>query len=150
LHETSYRIEDVLALATRVYDHGDVGAAIASGSFKTMGMVIAPCSIKTLSSIANSYTDNLIARAADVTLKEGRKLVLLTRETPLHLNHLRLMVRLAEVGAIILPPMPAFYHRPQTIDDLVDQIVGRSLDQLGISHSLTKEWQGVDREQGAG
>ncbi len=143
LQETALSVEDVVALATRVYDHKDIGAAIASGSFRTIGMVVAPCSIKTLSAIANSYADNLLSRAADVTLKEGRKLILLPRESPLHAGHLRLMLTLAEIGAIIVPPVPAFYNRPTSLNDIIDHTIGRVLDQLGIEQALVKEWTGV-------
>lgn len=143
LDETEYTVRDIEALATRVYDDRDIGAALASGSFRTAGMVIAPCSIKTLSALANSYADTLIARAGDVTLKEGRPLVVVVRETPLHAGHLRLMLALAEMGAVILPPVPAFYHRPKTIRDLVDHTVGRVLDRLGIIHGLVTEWMGT-------
>jgi 4-hydroxy-3-polyprenylbenzoate decarboxylase len=132
----------VKALATHTYDPADIGAAIASGSFATVGMVIAPCSIKTLSGIAGSYTDNLLIRAADVTLKEGRPLILAVRETPLHLGHLRLMVRAAEIGAIIFPPVPAFYGRPASVAELVDQSVGRMLARLGLHNELYTVWQG--------
>ena len=120
-----------------------IGAALASGSFRTVGMVIAPCSIKTLSALANSHADTLIARAGDVTLKEGRPLVVVLRETPLHVGHLRQMLALAEMGAVILPPVPAFYHRPKTIRDLVDHTVGRVLDRIGIEHGLATEWTGT-------
>ncbi|MBI2879175.1 MAG: UbiX family flavin prenyltransferase [Candidatus Rokubacteria bacterium] len=143
LHETEFTIPEVEALATCVYDIRDIGAAIASGSFKTAGMVVAPCSVKTLSAIANCYADNLLTRAADVTLKEGRRLVVVFRETPLHAGHLRQMLRLAEAGGVILPPMPAFYHHPRTIEELVDHTIGRVLDRLGIEHDLVKEWQGT-------
>ena len=130
--ETEYTLEQVRSLATVVYNNKDVGAAVASGSFRTRGMIVAPCTIKTLSAIANSFTFNLVARAADVQLKEGRKLVLMVRETPLHKGHLDLMSRAADCGAVILPPMPAFYHRPQSILDLVHQSIGKALDQVGI------------------
>lgn len=143
LSETEFKIKDIEQLADHLHDNRNIGASIASGSFKTMGMVIAPCSIKTLSSIANSFSDNLISRAADVTLKEGRPLILMLRETPLHLGHLRLMVTAAEAGAIILPPVPAFYSRPKTLDDIINHSVGRVLDQLGLEHDLLKEWQGL-------
>jgi len=143
LHETEFSIADVEALASQVYDIRDIGAAIASGSFKTAGMVVAPCSVKTLSAIANCYADNLLTRAADVTLKEGRRLVVVFRETPLHAGHLRQMLRLAEAGGVILPPMPAFYHHPRTIEELIDHTIGRVLDRLGIEHDLVKEWQGT-------
>ncbi|MBW2345943.1 MAG: UbiX family flavin prenyltransferase, partial [Deltaproteobacteria bacterium] len=117
--ETSYKAGEVAAMADYTYDNKDVGAALASGSFLTGGMVVAPCTIKTLSGIANSYTDNLLVRAADVTLKEKRKLVLVVRETPLHKGHLRLMTMAADMGAHILPPVPSFYHQPKTIDDII-------------------------------
>jgi len=143
LEETDYAIQDVAAMATHVYDNGDVGAALASGSFRTEGMVIAPCSIKTVSALANCYAETLISRAGDVTLKEGRPLIVVVRETPLHVGHLRQMLALAELGAVILPPMPAFYHRPKTIDDIVNHTVSRILDRLGISHGLRKEWTGI-------
>ena len=141
--ETDYTVRDVEALATRVYDDRDIGAALASGSFHTAGMVVAPCSIKTLSALANSYADTLIARAGDVTLKEGRPLIVVVRETPLHVGHLRQMLALAEMGAVVLPPVPAFYHRPKTIRDLVDHTVGRVLDRIGIAHGLVTEWTGT-------
>jgi 4-hydroxy-3-polyprenylbenzoate decarboxylase len=141
--ETDYALRDIEALATRVYDDRDIGAALASGSFRTVGMVVAPCSIKTLSALANSHADTLIARAGDVTLKEGRPLIVMVRETPLHVGHLRQMLALAEMGAIILPPVPAFYHRPKTIRDLVDHTVGRVLDRLGVAHGLVAEWTGT-------
>lgn len=140
--ETGRSLAEVEALASRAYDDGDLGAPIASGSFRTDGMVVAPCSIKTLSALANSYSETLIARAGDVTLKERRRLVLLVRETPLHAGHLRLMLALAELGAVILPPVPAFYTRPATVDDIVNYTVGRILDQLGLAHELYRPWQG--------
>ncbi len=143
VQETDRRPEEVLALADAVYRPGDIGAAIASGSFTTMGMIIIPCSIKTLSAVAHSYAEDLISRAADVTLKEGRPLILVVREAPLHLGHLRLMVQAAELGAIIFPPMPAFYQRPRTVADIVDGIVGRVLARIGITTSLVSEWQGL-------
>ncbi len=138
--ETDWKVDDVLALADFVHKHGDIGASIASGSFVTSGMVIIPCSIKTLSAVANSYTENLLARAADVTLKEGRPLILVVREAPLHRGHLRLMDQAADAGAVIFPPMPAFYTRPESIDDIVDNIVGRVLARLGIENKLYKKW----------
>ena len=143
--ETDLTVRDVEALATRVYDDRDIGAALASGSFKTAGMVIAPCSMKMVSALANSFASTLIARAGDVTLKEGRTLVAVVRETPLHMGHLRQMLALAEIGGVILPPMPAFYHRPKTIDDIVNHTVGRILDRLGIFHTLVREWTGTGR-----
>ena len=141
--ETDWAIKDVEALAHAVHDVRQIGATIASGSFLTRGMIVIPCSIKTLSAIANSYADDLIARAADVTLKEGRPLILVVRETPLHLGHLRLMERAAEIGAVIFPPMPAFYSRPQTLDELIDDTVGRVLARLGIDNKLFTPWSGM-------
>jgi len=140
--ETGYSAADIESLADYSYANDEIAAPIASGSFKTSGMIVAPCSIKSLSAIAHSYNDSLLARAADVCLKERRKLVLVVRETPLHLGHLRLMVEVTEYGAIVLPPMPAFYHQPKTIADLVDQTVGKVLDQFGIDHDLYKRWGG--------
>ena len=133
----------VAALGHVVHDERNLAAAISSGTFLTMGMVVAPCSIKTLSAIANSYNDNLVARAADVCLKERRKLVLVVRETPLHLGHLRLMQQATEAGAVILPPVPGFYHRPQTIEQLLDHTVVKVLDQFGIHLDLIGRWTGV-------
>ncbi|TNH42733.1 UbiX family flavin prenyltransferase [Photorhabdus luminescens] len=143
--ETDYSLRDVQALADVVYDNRDIAAAISSGSFKTLGMVILPCSMKTLSGIVHSYTDGLVTRAADVVLKESRKLVLGVRETPLHLGHLRLMTQAAEIGAVIMPPVPAFYHQPQQIQDIIDQTVNRVLDQFDIElpHDLFTRWQGA-------
>ena len=140
--ETPYSVEEVKALASVVYSNKDVGAAVASGSFRTRGMIVAPCTVKTLSAIANSFTYNLVVRAADVSLKEGRKLVLMVRETPLHKGHLDLMRQAADCGAVILPPMPAFYHQPQTIMDIVHQSIGKALDQVGVEHNLFKRWAG--------
>ncbi|MGX9868598.1 UbiX family flavin prenyltransferase [Enterobacter mori] len=143
--ETDLSLRDVQALADVVHDARDIAASISSGSFKTAGMVILPCSIKTLSGIVNSYTDTLVTRAADVVLKERRPLVLCVRETPLHLGHLRLMTQAAELGAIIMPPVPAFYHRPQTLDDIINQTVNRVLDQFDIDlpEDLFTRWQGA-------
>lgn len=138
--ETDYKVEYLESMAKRVYDVDDVGAAIASGSFKVDGMVVMPCSIKTLSAVANSFNYNLLIRAADVTLKERRKLVLLVRETPLHEGHLDLMARATRMGAIVMPPVPAFYHMPKTIDDLVSQTVGKALDMVGIDARLFTRW----------
>lgn len=138
--ETRYKAEDVAAMAHYVYDNKDVSAPLASGSFITEGMVVAPCTIKTLSGVANSYTTNLLVRAADVTLKEKRKLVLMVRETPLHKGHLRLMSLAADMGAHILPPVPSFYHQPRTIDDIIHQSIGKVFDYLGIEHDLFKRW----------
>lgn len=142
--ETDLSPERVEALADRAYRPADIAAAISSGSFRTAGMVVAPCSIKTLSGIATSYSDNLLLRAADVTLKERRRLVLLVRETPLHLGHLRLLVQVAELGAVVLPPVPAFYHRPATLKEVIDQTVNRVLDLLDIEidQDLFPRWQG--------
>lgn len=139
--ETTWAVRDVHALATTVYDARDIGAAIASGSFATRAMLVIPCSIKSLSAIANSYAADLIARAADVTLKEGRPLVLVVRETPLHIGHLRLMTRAAEIGAIIFPPVPAFYRRPQTLDEIIDDTVGRVLARIGLDNDLYARWK---------
>lgn len=141
--ETRWTLSQVEALASYSYDNEDIGARISSGSFKTEGMVVIPCSMKTMSSIANSYNYNLMTRAADVMLKEGRRLVLVVRETPLHLGHLRTMASLAERGAVILPPMPAFYHNPKTIEDIVDQTVGKALDQFQIEHNCFRRWEGT-------
>lgn len=140
--ETDQTAAEVKGLADVVHSNRDIAAAIASGSFPVRGMVVAPCSIKTLSAIANCYADSLVARAADVMLKERRPLVLMVRETPLHKGHLELMTKAADFGAIILPPMPAFYHRPATILDIVHQSVGKVLDQLGIPHDLYRRWTG--------
>lgn len=140
--ETDLNPAAVGLLATHVYAPTDLAAPIASGSFRTYGMVIAPCSIKTLSAIANSHSNNLLIRAADVILKEGRLLILAVREAPLHLGHLRLMVRAAELGAVIFPPIPSFYARPRTVDDLVDQTVGRILARLGLDNELYDVWRG--------
>ncbi|EKK7704484.1 UbiX family flavin prenyltransferase [Cronobacter sakazakii] len=143
--ETDMSVRDVQALADVNHDARDIAASVSSGSFKTDGMIILPCSIKTLSGIVNSYTDGLLTRAADVVLKERRRLVLCVRETPLHLGHLRLMTQAAELGAIIMPPMPAFYHRPQTLDDVINQTVNRALDQLDITlpADLFTRWPGA-------
>ncbi|MGK6521012.1 UbiX family flavin prenyltransferase [Enterobacter hormaechei] len=143
--ETDLSLRDVQALADVVHDARDIAASISSGSFKTAGMVILPCSIKTLSGIVNSYNDTLVTRAADVVLKERRPLVLCVRETPLHLGHLRLMTQAAELGAVIMPPVPAFYHRPQTLDDVINQTVNRVLDQFDIDlpEDLFTRWQGA-------
>ena len=143
-HETKFTLAQVEALADVVYRPEDIGAAIASGSFSTLGMVITPCSIKTLSAVAHSYADNLITRAADVQLKEGRPLLLMVRETPLHLGHLRLMTQAAEIGAIIFPPVPALYANSQTIDDMVTYTVGRMLARIGIPNDAYEEWLGTD------
>ncbi|MEN3340770.1 MAG: flavin prenyltransferase [Actinomycetota bacterium] len=141
--ETQYAPEDVRALADVVHNVRDVGAPIASGSFRVDAMVVAPCSIKTLSGIASSYSDNLLLRAADVMLKERRPLVLAVRETPLHLGHLRLMAAAAELGAVIFPPVPAFYHRPASLEDVIGHSVGRMLDQVGIVLADVPRWEGT-------
>ncbi|MFC1884046.1 UbiX family flavin prenyltransferase [Thermodesulfobacteriota bacterium] len=138
--ETEFTPDMVEAMSDYIYDNSDVAAALASGSFFTEGMIVAPCTIKTLSGIANSYTTNLLVRAADVTLKEKRKLVLMVRETPLHKGHLRLMTMAADMGAHILPPIPSFYHHPKTIDDIIDQTVGKIFDYFGIAHNLFQRW----------
>ncbi len=140
--ETDYALEDVRALAHTVHSCRDLAAPIASGSFRCRGMVVVPCSVKTLSAIANGFSQNLLLRAADVTMKERRPLILVFRETPLHLGHLRLMTQATECGAIIQPPMPAFYTRPQTVMDIVHQTIARSLDLLGIDHNLVPRWAG--------
>lgn len=141
--ETKYTVKQVEKMATQVHDICNLAASISSGSFRTEGMIIAPCSIKSLSAIANSFNTNLLIRAADVNIKEKRKLVMVVRETPLHLGHLRLMTMVAETGAILLPPMPAFYHLPQTMDDIINQTVGKVLDQFNIEHNLFSRWQGA-------
>jgi 4-hydroxy-3-polyprenylbenzoate decarboxylase len=143
VEETDYTVADVEALAHHRYDVKDIGAALASGSFRTGGMVIAPCSIKTAAAIAACYADTLMARAADVTLKEGRPLILLVRETPLHLGHLRVLTSLAEMGAVVLPPMPAFYNRPKELDDIINHTVARVLDRLQLPQTLVGEWRGT-------
>ncbi len=137
--ETGHSLANVQALADVVYKPADIGAAIASGSFRTLGMLVAPCSIKSLSEIATGVTSSLLSRAADVCLKERRRLVLMVRESPLHLGHLRSMAAVTEMGAIVAPPMPAFYTRPQTLDDIVDQSVSRALDLFGIDTGM-KRW----------
>ena len=144
-YETDYTTKDLRELATVTHPVRDIGASIASGSFRTHGMIVAPCSIKTLSGIANSYGDNLLQRAADVTLKEKRRLVLMVRETPLHLGHLRLLTAAAEIGATIFPPLPAFYVHPETVEDIVAHSVGRVLDQLGIDAGVPR-WSGQQDE----
>jgi 4-hydroxy-3-polyprenylbenzoate decarboxylase len=138
--ESGYTTAEVEAMADFVYDHKDMAASLASGSFLTEGMVVVPCTIKSLSGIAHSYNENLLIRTADVTLKEKRKLVLVVRETPLHVGHLRLMTQAAEMGAHILPPVPSFYHQPETIEDIIDQTIGKVFDYMGIEHNLFKRW----------
>ncbi|MFH0725124.1 MAG: UbiX family flavin prenyltransferase [Pseudomonadota bacterium] len=145
--ETDYSPEEVAAMATHTYDDNDMTAAVASGSFLTDGMIVAPCTIKSLSGIANSYTTNLLVRAADVALKEKRKVVLVVRETPLHKGHLRLMTMAADMGAHILPPVPSFYHKPKTIQDIIDQTIGKVFDYMGIRHDLFRRWGEGDSEK---
>lgn len=141
--ETDYSVAKVEALAHRHYDDRDIGAALASGSFRTDGMVVIPCSVKTASAVAYCRSDTLLSRAADVTLKEGRPLILVVRETPLHAGHLRCLLALVEMGAVVLPPVPAFYHRPKEIDDLIIHTLARVLDRLRLPHRLTEEWKGT-------
>jgi len=141
VEETDWKVAAVEALADVVHAHSDIGAAVASGSFITSGMIVAPCSIKTLSEIANSHNDNLMTRAADVCLKERRRLVLLVRETPLHLGHIELMAKASRYGAVLLPTVPAFYNRPKTLDDIVNHLVGKTLDQFEIENHLFKRWK---------
>lgn len=145
--ELDMTAEAIKALADVVHPYKDIGASLSSGSFRTAGMLIAPCSIKTLSGIANSYNDNLIVRTADVCLKERRRVVLLLRETPLHRGHLDLALRATDNGAIIMPPVPAFYHRPESIDDLVNQTVGRALDLFDIEAGIVSRWGGLKGAQ---
>lgn len=140
--ETDWTVQEVQALADACYAEKEIEAAISSGSFLTLGMVVVPCSIKTLSAISRCENDNLLVRAADVTLKERRKLVLVVRETPLHLGHLRLLTQVTEYGAVVLPPVPSFYHRPKNVGDIVDHTVGKILDQFGIDRDLFPRWQG--------
>ena len=140
--ETDFSMEQVQGLAHVVHNHKDIGASIASGSFRTDGMVVAPCSVKTLSGIAHCYAEDLVIRAADVCLKERRRIVLLFRETPLHAGHIALMDQATRMGAIIMPPIPSFYHRPRSIEDIVDQSVGRMLDLFELSNDLVSRWTG--------
>jgi flavin prenyltransferase len=140
--ETHWQARDVEALADVVHDNRNLAAAIASGSFVTGGMVIVPCSMKTLSGVVHSFSDDLLVRAADVVLKERRRLVLVPREAPLHLGHLRMLTAAAELGAVILPPMPAFYARPRSVDDIVNHTVARVMDLFGIENDLVERWQG--------
>jgi flavin prenyltransferase len=152
-YETGVDPAAVAEMADVVYREDDLAAAISSGSFRTEGMIVAPCSVKTLSGIANCFDDNLVVRAADVTLKERRRLVLLVRETPLHASHLRLMSDVTASGGIIAPPVPAFYHRPESVDDIVNQTVGRVLDLFGLDAGVVRRWEGgrraADRARGA-
>ena len=138
--ETNVNINELKSMASYVYEEGDLTAPLASGSFKVDGMVVAPCSIKTLSAIANSYSHNLLVRTADVMLKERRRLVLLVRETPLHEGHLELMLKVTRMGGVIMPPVPAFYHHPKTIEDLIDQTIGKVLDLFSVDAKLFKRW----------
>jgi flavin prenyltransferase len=145
--ETSWKVKDVEVLAHEVHSDQNLAATIASGSFRTAGMIVAPCSMKTLSGIVGSYADNLVVRAADVVLKEQRRLVLVPREMPLHVGHCRLMLQAAEMGAVLAPPMPAFYNDPKTIDDLVNHTVGRLLDLFDIESGLVKRWKGAGQSR---
>jgi 4-hydroxy-3-polyprenylbenzoate decarboxylase len=140
VEETDFQVQDVKALAAKVYPVADIGASIASGSFRTLGMVVIPCSIHTASAVAHCLSDNLLRRAADVVLKEQRKLILVVRETPLHMGHLRTLMAAAENGAVIMPPVPAFYNRPTSLDDIINHTVGRVLDHFDIEHALVKRW----------
>ena len=141
--ETDFTMDDVRGLANVVHDHKNIGASIASGSFRTVGLIVAPCSVKTLSGIAHCYAEDLVIRAADVCLKERRRVVLLFRETPLHAGHISLMDQATRMGAIIMPPIPSFYHRPQVIDDIVNQSVGRMLDLFELDNDLVSRWTGT-------
>ena len=142
--ETDWSADDVRSLADHVHGYKDIGASLSSGSFRTIGMLVAPCSAKTLSGIAHSYNDELVVRAADVCLKERRRVVLLFRETPLHAGHITLMDQATRAGAIVMPPVPAFYHRPSTLDDIVNQTVGRALDLFDIDARVVKRWRDED------
>ena len=150
VEETAYTLRQVETLAHVVYDDRDIGASLASGSFRTAGMIVAPCSIKTLAALATCHADTLIARAGDVTLKEGRPLLALVRETPLHVGHLRQMLAFAEMGGIVFPPVPAFYQKPQTVDDVVNHTVARVLERLGLAHEPLSEWTSGGRIPSAG
>jgi 4-hydroxy-3-polyprenylbenzoate decarboxylase len=143
-YESTLKVAEVHALASVVHRNDDIGASISSGSFATLGMVVAPCSIRSLSEIATGVTSGLLSRAADVVLKERRRLVLLVRETPLHLGHLRTMTQVTEMGAIVMPPVPAFYNKPATVDDIVDHSVGRVLDLFGIDNALVRRWRDAE------
>ena len=142
--ETDYNIKAIENMASEVHNIRNIGASISSGSFKIDGMIIAPCSMKSLSAIANSYNENLLVRSADVTLKERRKLILMVRETPFHLGHLELMMRVAKIGGVILPPMPAYYNFPKTMDEIINQTVGKVLDQFHLEHNLFDRWEGAE------
>jgi 4-hydroxy-3-polyprenylbenzoate decarboxylase len=146
--ESDHSVEEVEKLANVVHSNKNIAATISSGSFKTAGMIVAPCSMKTLSGIVNSYSDNLLLRAADVVLKERRRLVLMPRETPLHLGHCRLMVEATQMGAILFPPIPAFYNRPATIEDILNASVGRALDLFDIDPGIVKRWAGAEAARG--
>lgn len=141
-YETTHEVGEVAEMVDVVHREDDLAASISSGSFPTDGMIVAPCSVKTLSGIANCYDDNLVVRAADVTLKERRKLVLLVRETPLHMSHLRLMTEVTSSGGTVVPPVPAFYHHPRTVDDIVNQTAGRVLDLFGLDSEAVQRWEG--------
>ena len=143
-YETGWKVEDVKGLASFNYDIKNIGASIASGSFRRDGMVAVPCSIKTLSGLCYSYATNLILRAGDVTLKERKPLVLVVRETPFHKGHLAAMLQLTEMGAIIMPPIPSFYHKPQTVDDIIDHTVSRVLDMFNVEHNFAPRWAGLN------
>jgi 4-hydroxy-3-polyprenylbenzoate decarboxylase len=145
-HETDHTLEYVQGLATKSYDADDLGAAVSSGSFRVDGMIVAPCSVRTLSAIANSNNDNLLVRAADVQLKERRRLVLLFRETPLNRNHIRLMLDVTDAGAVVMPPVPTMYSRPKSVDDIVNHTVQRALDQFHIERKLLNRWTGIPEE----
>jgi 4-hydroxy-3-polyprenylbenzoate decarboxylase len=147
-YETNYRSQDVYRMAAKVYGNRDLGSAISSGSFKVNGMIVAPCSIKTLAGIANSFNNELLTRAADVQLKERRKLVLLVRETPLHLGHIQHMMSVTQMGGVILPPVPSFYHLPKTIEDIVNQSVQKALDQFDLEANLFTRWEGMGHDSG--
>jgi len=145
--ETEYTVKKVEAFADVVHRSNDIAATISSGSFHTEGMIVAPCSMKTLSAIVNSYADNLLCRAADVVLKEGRKLVLMPREAPLHVGHCKLLYEAAQMGAVIAPPMPAFYNKPQSVEDIINHSVGRVLDLFGLDPGIVRRWSGNDKKE---
>jgi len=144
--ETDWKVSDVVSLADEVHHYGNLAASISSGSFRVDGMIIAPCSMKTLSAIVSSYTDNLLTRSADVVRKERRKLVLMPRESPLHQGHCKLLYQAASLGAIIAPPVPAFYNRPKSLEEMIDHTVGRVLDLFGLQSDIVKRWQGMRAE----